>query len=100
MLLLVIKSVFISVVSGDAQRRVKANPRTDVYHRGQGARCVYTSGFRTYMFRIGNAAVGEDFNQITPLYSRRALKNFLFVSQDSKQLRPSIIKCMSLPALG
>lgn len=107
MLLLVIKSVFINVMSGGARMWVKAYPRTDVYHKGQRARCVYISGFRTDMFRIGNAAVGNDFNQITfflssssPLQSIVALKNFLFVLQDSKQLLPSVIECMSLPALG
>lgn len=59
------------------------------------------------MFRFGNAAVGNDFNQITfpplsssPLPSAVALKNFLFVLQDSKQLLPSIVERMSLPALG
>lgn len=59
------------------------------------------------MFGIGNAAEGNDFNQITfflssssPLQSIVALKNFLLVSQDSKQLLPSVIGCMSLPALG
>lgn len=107
MLLLVIKSIFINVMSGGARMRVKAYPRTDVYRRGQRARCVYISGFRTDMFRIGNAAVGNDFNQITfflssssPLQSIVALKNFLFVLQDSKQLLLSVTERMSLPALG
>ena len=65
--------------------RVKDYPRTDVYHKGQRACCVYIMGFRTDMFRFGNAAVGDDFNQITfplslssPLRSIVALKNFLF----------------------
>lgn len=77
---LVIKSIFINVTSVSTQMRAKAYPWTDVYHRGQRARCVCTTGFRTDMFRFGNAAVGNDFNQIyfflflilSPLLHRRS----------------------------
>ena len=108
MFLSVIKSVFINAMSSGARTRVKANPRADVYRRGQRARRVYISQFRTDMFRIANAAVGNGFNQITffpfpsssPLHSIADLKNPLFVLQDSKQLLPSVTERMSLPALG
>lgn len=101
-----IKSKFVNVNSGSAWTRVKAYPWADVYHQGQRACRVYISRFRMDMFRIGNAAVGNDFNQITlflswsPLFqSAIPFKNFLFVLQDSKQLLLSIMS-MSLPALG
>lgn len=63
---------------------MKANPRADVYRRGQRARRVYISQFRADMFRIGNAAVGNGFNQITsfpfpsssPLYRRSKEPSF------------------------
>lgn len=47
------------------ERGRKLIPRTDVYHKGQGARYVYIGGFRTDVFRIENSAEGNNFNQIT-----------------------------------
>lgn len=59
------------------ERGRKLIPRTDVYHKGQGARCVYIGGFRTDVFRIENSAVGNNFNQITlyPLSSSSPLQS-------------------------
>lgn len=105
-MLLVIKSVLINAMSGGARMRVKAYPRTDVYHKGQRACCVYIRGFRTDMFRIENSAVGNDFNQITfflssssPLQSIVALKNSLFLSYKIQNncCRASLSVCHFLP---
>ena len=44
------------------ERGRKLIPRADVYHKGQGAHCVYIGSFRTDVFRIENSAVGNSCN--------------------------------------
>lgn len=65
---------------------------------------VFTSaGLGQTCLELENAAVGNDFNQITFFLSFSSLPLLIRtfkIQQDSKQLLPSVTEYMSLPALG